>query len=250
MSKTLENWLSADSVVFFAPGKAPDKEWDSVGISGTARWAKTTSGVTRLRLFNANGLQYPAPGVRLQFQGQNLVDEDEYDNLPETAYYRAYYWIPQEVQAVGGWWNVMQWKQSKPPEREKYPVYAVCFDWLDGAMRPRLHSNVGRDGEYQGDAPPAAVGEMALAVGKWIEVQTEYRWHRREGRIITWVDGERAWRKDNIQTEFAWPTVPYHRMWAPGHYASHLRPANAMLFVAHCSVSFVPLPSIYPEVEP
>ena len=197
------------------------REWynsPSVSGSGTAEASTENphTGSYGLKL-TANGLA----GIRMKVQ--TLGPDPK--NLPDDAYYSAWYHIPFEGMRD----NVFQFKyadvdNAAGTHQTRRMICKASLEWNGGgydlAYRSRLRQDSGM--WVDGEADELAYAATNLPTGEWFHLEMRYVWGMDgTGRSTLWVDGVEAWDLRNISTE---PNncvyLQEPRQWAVNHYLS------------------------------
>jgi hypothetical protein len=233
-------------------------EWDMVSVTGIASNNRAeVNGNWRWRLqITANNL---TSAYRLEFQcdASGPVPNPEavhwIKNLPDEAYYECYYWFPSQVQRLGGFWNILQWKQ-RDVTATTWPVYALNVGWTTDHMHFELNSNMAADGSYNGEQPDLSEVHYAVPVGQWVKITALYRWHASNGRVAFWLDNNLMWDFDNIPTLFTtgqdWTAPQNPRQFAVNNYADNLGASAVNLYLDNISVAFLAQADNYPTGAP
>jgi hypothetical protein len=216
----------------------------TVAISGNAIVALSTKQVhagrysAALTIINADGLQKPEPGVRMEYNAKGAPNPTDPKNIPDVAYYSAYYYFPQNV--ISEWWNVMQWKQAmieSNGNQTRIPVYSIHPLYQNGNMSFYLRSRVDASGNYRDPAVIIAGSTRAVPLKKWVLLECMYRWSKlADGQITCWMDGQLLWDVKNIITEFDIPYRQYPRQWTVNNYAGMTLPTTHVLYVDDMAV--------------
>lgn len=215
-------------------------QFDSVAVSGrTTHYVQNDtvrSGGKAARLtVEPHWLYEDNPGVRLGWMNKkNAAPEDE-KNLPDAAFYSAWYYLPSYVETP--WNNIMQWK-GWSSANTRSPIHAVRLFGEGGVMRLTLSNRVGEEtGEYDQSLPVAATSELTLPIARWFQLVTYYIWSKEPtGRVATFVDGEQAWDIEGIRTDFSYPFHTYPRQWAVNNYTAKMDLKKYSIFIDDCVV--------------
>lgn len=170
------------------------------------------------------------PGVRLAWHNKRNAHPETRANLPDAAYYSAWYYLPGPVETP--WLNLLQWK-GWLPNGERAPVASVRILGKDGRMTLNLRGRADVDGKFVENGPVLAANETALPVREWFEIRTLYEWSQSEaaGHVVTYLNGQRLWDVSGIQTEFSYPFHQWPRQVTWNNYAGSVRPFSYSLVV-------------------
>jgi hypothetical protein len=221
-----------------------DSQWDGVWISGDADSQIVSSPVhsgayaNALTIHNADG-NGSSPGVRMTYQGRGLADKTDPTNLPDEAYYSAWYFIPEFVSV--DWWNIFQWKAGYDDGsgRTARALYWHDLDEYGDELFLELQTRVTPEGDWvKGWADTLAVSPVPIPLGRWFHLESYYRWDASgNGQITTWLDGTRIWDVAGLTTEFDWDFDVYRREWTVNSYANRTTPSNHTIYVDDAAVS-------------
>ncbi len=220
-------------------------QWDGVWISGSAE-SQVTSAIAHtgqyanaLTIYDAND-SGSSPGVRMTYQGRGAADKTDPVNLPTSAYYSAWYFIPEYVSA--SWWNIFQWKAGYDDGsgRTTRPLYWFDLDDYGDELFLEVHTRVNSAGEWvQGWSDTIAVAPSPVPIGQWFHLESYYLWDvAGNGRITTWLDGARIWDIGGITTEFNWSFDIYKREWTINNYANNTTPSTHTIYVDDAAISY------------
>lgn len=171
----------------------------------------------------------PHPGVRLEWMNKRWTALDSEANLPNRAYYSAWYYLPSYVETP--WLNLMQWK-GWTPKNERAPILSVRLLGENAQMTLNLRHRVDSQGAYVENGPVFAANTTPVPVGEWFEITTLYEYHQLPlGHVTTWLNGQKMWDVAGIQTEFSYPWHAYPRQWTVNNYAGSTKPAPYSLYV-------------------
>lgn len=174
------------------------------------------------------------PGVRLGWVNRKNKEANDPENLPNEAFYSAWYYLPTYVETP--WNNIMQWKGWSGPETRS-PLHSVRLLGQNKEMRLTLSNRVSDEGLYVSTLPVLATSELAVPVGEWFQLVTYYAWSKEPtGRIATFVNGEQAWDVEGIRTEFSYPFHERPRQVAWNNYAAKIGQKKYSLYVDDCVV--------------
>jgi hypothetical protein len=211
--------------------------FDNVAVSGHATYAAQRqvvhSGQVAARLTIQPYYMAASPGVRLVYFGKQATHSADRHNLPDEAYYSAWYFLPY---VETPWINIMQWKQGRmtnPKRQARDPVAFVKLEGKQDRLALSLQHRVSKQGAYSPRANCLAeCPDVPVPISEWFELTTLYRWDRgRNGRIATWLNGHMLWDVERIQTEYNQPFVSYPREVTWNNYAAAVKPNPYSLYL-------------------
>ncbi len=144
----------------------------------------------------------------------------------EELYYGAWFYLPEKVQAVGGWWNIFQYKNKYPQggndpywiinigNRSNGDMYLYLYDWV----KQKSYSQTLKD----------------IPVGQWFHIETYLKEATgNTGIIKVWQDGQEIFNIPNVATTIAGTEL----QWSVNNYSSQLNPSNVTLYIDDASIS-------------
>lgn len=164
-------------------------------------------------------------------------------NLPDEAYYSAYYYFPEEVVPGDSWWIVFQWKDEEAGVT-LHPTWMVnAWDWDQGGrMRFTLHRGVGDDNQPIMPHVREAIAPMGIPLGQWVHLECFYKWSiEPEGRVTCWQDGVMIWDMQNVRTDLDMGYQYWPRQWTTTNYSIDTTPAVVSIFVDDAAISLTRL---------
>jgi hypothetical protein len=195
-----------------------------------------------LCVLGANGLVVPT-AVRLTYNARGRAQPDDPNNLPDEAYYSAYYYLPQTI--VTEWWNLMQWKRSallSDGNQTRRMTYSLSGAYAQGNLYLTLRSRVNEQGQFVEPGKILAVAPQPLPIGSWVQLECFYRWAKTPtGRITCWQNGTQLWDIENVITEFDTEYRSYPRQWTVNNEIGLSSPTNHVVFVDDFAVRTQPL---------
>lgn len=226
------------TVIFEADFEGGDfSEFDSVAASGLVEYRvqkgifHSGSKAAKLTVYPLPGL--PRPGVRLTWANKRGASPDASENLPRSATYSAWYYLPKPITTNSI--NIMQWKQAvvvKEDQQSSDPVWNVQLRTVDGVLRFRLRDRVDEAGQYDKVGLTGAVATQHVPIAQWFELKTLFEWDKTpNARVISWLNGDKLWELSGVQTEIDRPFVQYPRRVTWNNYAGDVRPWPYSLFV-------------------
>lgn len=216
--------------------------WDIVSPSGLVQYKVQTQIVhsgTRAAKLSIQPLWFLArPGVRLGWQNKRLAVPSDPANLPDRAYYSAWYYLPTYVQTSG--LNLMQWKQPivlSTNEQTREPTLNVQLRGSGGVMMLCLRNRVDANGGYFAQGTQAAEHSTPVPVAEWFEINCVYEWSKEpSGCVATWLNDQLLWDVDGIRTAFSRPFLAYPRQWTVNNYAGDVKPSPYSLYIDDAKV--------------
>lgn len=207
------------------------KQLDSIAPSGINNYFVQSeivhSGNYAAKLIIQPNWLFGKAAVRLAWMNRDGASPDDPKNLPDAAYYSAWYYLPSYVETP--WLNLMQWK-GWLPNGERAPIAAVRLLGKDGRMTLNLRTRADEYGEFIEDGPVIAGNPTPLPVDEWFEIKTFYK-HGNDGEIWAWLNDDLLWQVWSISTEFAYAPGPYPRQWTVNNYAGKTKPGKYGLYV-------------------
>lgn len=191
--------------------------WDGIGITGDADVdvsdSRAHSGQYSgaVTIYDAND---GGNGVRLELY-KRFSEPDDPKNLPDEAYYSAWYYIPEDIDGNN---NIMQWKQAyqdKPNHQTRKKTFSVTLK----GMVPHLSSKIDRDGNFT-KGVNVDIAKNPVPTGQWFHLECFYRWSTRpDGSVFCWLDGYEILRAERVTTQSShvqW--LSYPRQWTINNY--------------------------------
>lgn len=244
--------------VFLAPANGtPSTEFDSIVTTGTASAAQA--------IVNGNGrhaISITANGATGAYRAEFMCKDTGpvpnpeavwYNkNLPDIAYYGAHFYFTSQIQRLGAWWNLFQWKQRD--SASTWPVYSLNIGWTTDHMHFELNTNMDADGSYNGQHPDLSDVHYDVPLNQWVWIEAYYRWSATDGRVAFWMDGDLMWDFDHIQTLFTtgkdWTAPQNARLWVPSHYSDNLGAGAKVIYWDNCYMAGMAQPTNYPSGAP
>jgi len=149
--------------------------------------------------------------------------------LPVSAYYSAWYYLPQTV-SVGAFWTIFKFRMRSVVDDpnsagELYDVDLVNLP--TGEMTLQLF-------DHRTGAPvPLDLPNRVVPVGVWFQIESFYRNANDDtGRLTSWLDGQQIIDVSN----HAMSPTPWVE-WDVVSVAANLTPSMVGIFVDDCAVS-------------
>lgn len=177
-------------------------------------------------------------GVRLAWTASRWVAKEDPKNLPDEAYYSAYYYIPQTV--VTDWWNLMQWKRSaiQNGSQTRLLTFSLSGAYAEGNVYLTLRSRVNAEGKFVEPGQMMATASRPLPIGSWFQLECYYRWAQTPtGQVTCWQDGELLWDVTNVITEHHTEYNSYPRQWTANNYSGNTDPAEFTIYLDDLTIS-------------
>ena len=178
--------------------------------------------------------QNKSVGQRIKYEGQEWAGPSEPKNLPDEAYYSAWYFIPQKISGRN---NIFQWK-GKVIEKGRQTARPLATVTLEN-MEPNLWSKSGT-GRY-GSAVRMDRAGVNVPIAEWFQLACYYRFSKqKDGQIVCWLDGEVILRADNHITEFSEDWERFPRQWTVNNYAlkGGQSPSTHTIFIDDAEVKY------------
>jgi hypothetical protein len=225
------------SILWFAEHETGDfTEWTAGGKGGYSADAPDTaavistdfahSGSHSVKLTNGtpatlvNGAPPPYETARLWRQ----------DNLPEQAYYSAWYYLPQSYRTTTDW-RIMQFQA--PGEGDGGAEGLLIDVDLRSLPGGGLILDI-FDHRAQYLRAPTAEPALPVPVMKWFQIEVFYRNVGDDtGRLTVWLDGHINY---DLQRSFGLSSMVY---WSPCSSTEGLSPTPSDLYVDDAAVSLV-----------
>jgi hypothetical protein len=212
-------------------------DWDGVGITGNADGIVTDEFVHSGQ-FSAAVTIYDATeggnGARLQLY-KRFTEPDNPKNLPDEAYYSAWYYIPTFIEGNN---NIFQWKQAfqdSPNSQTRKKTFSVTLR----DMVPHLSSKTDQDGNFT-TGTDVDIADIQVPIGQWFQLECFYRWStQQDGAVICWLDGYEILRAEEITTQSdsaQW--LSYPRQWTVNNYGvSPQNPLTNTIYIDDAALS-------------
>lgn len=212
--------------------------WDKIAISGrgdsdVVRNIVHTGSYSNALTINAGNSK---SGVRMVFKNADNSRESDDENIPNEAYYSAWYYIPHEFTAD---WNIIhEWKQQCGGTGCVLYAVSVRND-RNGNLTLVLGANVNSSGNWQNNTNRDWSSGVQVPVGRWFHLESFYKWDENQnGRVISWLDGRELWDISGVTTAFNWQHNSYSRQWIVANYASDTNPSEFTMYVDDAVVSY------------
>lgn len=220
-------------------------EWLKAGKqSNTSREvtdARAHSGTYSMALTVHDAPADSSTGVRMKFEGAPLGSTaDDPKNLPDEAYYSAWYYIPQRIIGVN---NIFQYKQK----HDSTSIRCMSFSLFD--MTPRVHIWTGT-GLHPGSTEEVGRSPVEVPVGEWFHFEVWRRWSTSsDGGYICWLNGEEIMRREGIITQYSNISGDWLRKWLVNNYAikGGQDPATHTIYIDDSKLSSTRVGTTEPE---
>lgn len=225
------------TILFESGFESGDADFSNVAISGNATVITQEkivhSGELAAKLTIKPSSRSGQAGVRLVYFGENNALRDDPKNLPDEAWYSAWYFLPY---VSTSWLNIMQWKQGRQTSETRQardPVAFIKVAGKKGRMFLSLQHRVSGQGEYlPGSHELAQRPDVEVPIEEWFELISYFRWDKgHDGLIYTTINGQPLWYIAGIQTEYDKPFVDYPREATWNNYAASVSPNPYSLYV-------------------
>jgi hypothetical protein len=154
-------------------------------------------------------------------------------NLPNQAYYSAWYYLPQSV-AVGFYWVIMKFRyrtviDDPTTEGELFDVNLTSPS--SGVMSLRLYDHQSSGTQPAGDQP-LKVPNPPVAVNAWFQIEAFYRAASDStGQLTLWLNGQEILDLPGATGPAGWVA------WDVVSVAESLTPEPAIIYVDDCAIS-------------
>jgi hypothetical protein len=221
-------------------------EWNDIAISGSASVSATTEQAhtgrysAKLDIDTSVGKSGVRPGV-IEILPDYVRKEPK--NLPDEAFYSAYYFFPEDVTPGDSWWIVMQWKDEEAGVT-LHPTWMVnAWDWENGGeMRFTLRRGVGSDNQPIMPHVVEASAPMVIPLGRWVHLECYYEWSiEPEGRVACWQDGVPIWDLTGVRTDLDMGYRHFPRQWTTTNYSEETTPTRVTIYVDDAAISLTRL---------
>lgn len=188
-------------------------------------------------------------GIRARVDN-NIPGYSGGENLPDDAYYSAWYYIPTHVDVSPNHsWNIFQWKQTctvngNPTRCHLEHMKLVDLD--NGRYGFWLNSWTDSDTGDWGNGIWIILAkneQITVGVGEWFHIESRRVYDQgTNGRITTWVNGQQIWDVTGIKTEHNWDYSfqGWRRQWTVNSYntaSNGHTPSTHTLYVDDATVA-------------
>lgn len=203
-------------------------EWDGFDISrngdayASTRYAKSGRYSMAMEVTNASS------GTAVRAKAHDVDGYSGATNLPNDAYYSAWFYIPSYVHVGDGngngssdGWNIFQWKQAgyrNGNTHLKLLEAIKLVDWGNG-YGLRLQTRTSSSGQWiHPEVRTIADSKGPLVgVGQWFHIEARRVWHETNGRITVWVNGKQLWDLTGIKTLYDVNDSDWRYNWTSGN---------------------------------
>jgi hypothetical protein len=207
-TNNFDQWSANSGGGIFNSGKASNTIVSSPRRTGSFAAALTIT---------ATGGESPESGVRL-FRWKESRDRDE-------NYYSTWFYFPQQVQATGGWWNIVQWKSKTSSKNDPFYVLDIA-NRADGQMYLHLFDWQRRIDHSQ--------SLKNLPVNQWVHLEAFYRCAPDgTGRVTIWQDGQQILDVNGRSTRYGDGDC----QWSVNNYAGQLSPSTVTIYVDDAKIT-------------
>lgn len=233
-------------LVGFETGDLDELGSSPVGVSGTAEAeivdGPTHSGNGALALKVRNAVSGTGVGARIDddvFESQGYFGGE---NLPDEAYYSAWFYIPEYVNLGGdSTWNIFQFRQTYPNDDGGYTRHLIDAIelWDVGAGYGfTLESHIDAEGKWGlTDSRTWQNDSVRVAPGEWFQVKVLRTFGGvDDGHYTVWVNDRQIFDLD-IPTEMygdSWDDFgTWRRRWAVNNYVTgdNHKPNTHVLYI-------------------
>jgi hypothetical protein len=175
-------------------------------------------------------------GIRLSWMNRDGCAADDPKNLPDHAFYSAWYYLTQPY--ATNWTAVMQWKQVSETTYERDPVVLLSLVGNGRDMYLIMDTKVGDDRQYKlGKGKSLGIHPTPIPIAQWFQLKTEYVWDRgKDGSIRVWIDDAIVFDVQGICTEFDRSFSGHPRQFVVGNYAEYSKPNSLGIYIDDVTV--------------
>jgi hypothetical protein len=160
--------------------------------------------------------------------GQATAQLERNGNLPDQAFYSAWYYLPQGA-TVAGYWVLMKLRirtQVSDPSSD-----VELFD-IDLQSLPSGEMALAIYDHSQGGRLTLGPSEYVVPTGVWFQIEVFYRnANDATGRLTVWLDGREV-------ADVAKPTgPPGWAAWNVGSVVEQITPQTVIVYVDDCAIS-------------
>ena len=150
-------------------------------------------------------------------------------NLPQQAYYSAWYYLPHSV-SVGTFWVLMKFRQRTNPTDAS--TTAELYD-LDLATQPSGEMTLQLFSHATNAIIPLDTPDPLVPVEGWFQIEADYRSaNDATGRLTYWLNGQQVYdRSGQATSPSSWVE------WDVGSVGENLTPSTVTIYVDDCAVS-------------
>jgi hypothetical protein len=147
--------------------------------------------------------------------------------LPASAYYGAWYFVPEAHSTGGALWNLLHFRGGTGEEAAYHHLLDVTLvDAADGGLELVVYSSVAAR-TYRAESP------VPVPIGKWFHIELYLRRAAdATGAVTLYQDGTRLLDVSGVVTDDS-----THAQWYVGNLAYGLNPAESTLYVDDVSIS-------------
>ncbi len=152
-----------------------------------------------------------------------------WDQLPNAAYYSAWYYIPANIDTED-WWNVMQWKSTYNGDSDySRPVFV-----LDGAIFGQTALSLCYLPDRDVDKQCWKQTTAALPQDQWVHIEVYYERDKVDGHVIVWQDGVKLFDITGYPTVLSDGTLYY----SVNHYTDGINPDVSSIYIDDVVISY------------
>mgnify|MGYP001555420751 CR=1 FL=1 len=152
-----------------------------------------------------------------------------WDELPEAAYYSAWYYIPDNIDTEV-WWNIMQWKSTYNGNTDySRPIFV-----LDGALFGQTALSLCYLPDREADKRCWKQTEVDLPQNQWVHIEVYYQRDKQDGQVIVWQDGVQIFDVTGYPTVLSDGTLYY----SVNHYTDGIAPDVSSIYIDDVMITF------------
>lgn len=143
--------------------------------------------------------------------------------LPTHGFYSAWLYLPQYHDDVGGFWNLVQFKDHDGETAD--PIWTLN---IESAGEGRLQFYWFHHGSYSGESNFSVENDIDdLPLAEWVHIETEYLVSESAGVVRTWINGEVWLEATDVRTI---ESTDHELHWSINNYSNGLDPASSVLY--------------------
>lgn len=198
-------------------------QWSAFTGNGDAELATDASYTGNYSLALSLKNSSAGDGIRARVD-KNVPGYSGAKNLPDDAYYSAWFFIPTHVSLSGDdSWNIYQWKQTRPDGNGYRRNYLEAIRLVDLGDRYgfNMKSRTDTSGNWANSNRRmlAENTKVTVKAGQWFHLESRRVYDQGfNGRITTWVNGQMIWDVTGIKTEYDWDFPNWRRQWTVNNY--------------------------------
>ena len=154
------------------------------------------------------------------------------NQLPDAAYYSAWYYIPENID-TDVWWNIMQWKSTYDGNTDhSRPMFV-----LDGAIFNQTALSLCYLPDRDADKKCWKQTDVALPKNQWVHIEVYYEKDKNDGHVIVWQDGVKLFDITGYPTVLSDGSLYY----SVNHYTDSISPDVSSIYIDDVAISYSPV---------